>query len=118
MGVGISTSPAINHSLTPPVGILDYISSGAGGTSVSSACAAIAGSYTIYGWAQAANGRYYPAGSAFVVITGNGGNGGIAWISINGVWVSATPYICLGGTSWVVATPYICTGGTTWVPTT
>lgn len=117
--VGISTSPAIYDSLSTPSGILGSTSSGAGGYDVYSTSTVAVGSYTVYGWAQANNSRYYPAGAGIPLIVTAAGSGGVVRICTGGTtWVSATPYICTGGTTWVIATPYICTGGTTWVPTT
>lgn len=118
--VGISTSPAISDSLSAPSGILGSTSSGAGGYDVYSTSAVAVGSYTVYGWAQANNSRYYPAGVGIpLIVTAAPSSSGVVRICLGGAtWVNATPYICLGGTTWVVATPYICTGGATWVPTT
>ena len=72
--VGVATSPATYDSLSSPSGMLDYLWAFSTGTARrvpdygTIAGSMAPGTYTIYGFAQAANLRYYPAGSGQVTV--------------------------------------------------
>ena len=80
-------------------------------TSVSNIFNAQQGTYTLYGFAQAANSLFYPIGGAVTItVTGVG-----VKLYNGSSWINSTPYI-YNGSSWVKATSYIY-NGSSWVQT-
>lgn len=65
----ISSGTTTSGSTTAPGSIRDTAYPGSGGTSVSGSFSFSAGTYTFYAFAQAANGKYYSAGSGSVVVS-------------------------------------------------
>ena len=65
----IASGTTPSGSTTAPGSIRDTAYPGSGGTSVSGSFSFSAGTYSFYAFAQAANGKYYPAGSGSVIVS-------------------------------------------------
>lgn len=65
----ISSGTTPSGSTTAPISIRDSVFPGSGSTSVSGSFSFSAGTWTFYAFAQAANGKYYSAGSDSVVVS-------------------------------------------------
>lgn len=69
---GIARSPVSSGQSSDPDNVIDFTTAPESGSSYSTPTKsqyADVGEYTIYGWTQAANGLYYPAGSATITVT-------------------------------------------------
>lgn len=102
-------------------GVIGSVTASSSGTSksVSGQSACSAGTYTIYAFAQAANGKYYPAGSASVTVTSSSGGGttasfswdnpkvqGGAWNTTASEWNKLTAFIKAKKPSYSFTTVY------------